>query len=57
MTPQQALSVIEQMRMNFQCTGKEADTIREAVLVIAEFVSRHNSDSDGKEAKTEGEKQ
>ena len=38
MTPEQALEIIKQVQQQFAATGKDHDTIRQAVAVLAEAI-------------------
>lgn len=42
MTPTQALDIVHQMRMKYQCDGQSHDLIREAFLVFKELVDAQN---------------
>lgn len=42
MTPNQALDIVHQMRMKYQCDGQSHDLIREAFRILKELVEAHN---------------
>jgi hypothetical protein len=47
MEPHQALEVMEKLRQKSTLTGQEHDTVRQAIMVLAQMVNLHG------EAKTE----
>ena len=44
MNPDQALQVFETLRQNLQGTGKDHDTIREAIAVLTEALKEKKKD-------------
>lgn len=42
MTPQQALQVIERVRLAFNASGADADVIREAVIALTSLVKSNS---------------
>ena len=46
MNPDQALQILETLRQNVQGTGKDHDSIREAIAVIAEALKKKKEDEE-----------